>query len=211
MFESIQDKNRVGRGVRKMSISPQFNENIKEIILLTQEIAVIYEHLGAETDVLSQIQNEILELENYIKSTYDKLQMLIDDIKSIENSYLEELENGENICNNSGNEIYNNFKQDNKRSALMSSKCEEIEKELSSVHNRYALLLEKKKNLLKSMRDSEDVLHAKKKMYQSISMITWSLISESFIQGHFIPVNYPTKTETFQLQIHENSKFPNYK
>lgn len=93
----------------------------------------------------------------------------------------------------------------------MSSKCEEIEKELSSVHSRYALLLEKKKNLLKSMRDSEDVLYAKKKMYQSISMITWSLISESFIQGHFIPVNYPTKTETFQLQIHENSKFPNYK
>ncbi|XP_667284.1 hypothetical protein [Cryptosporidium hominis TU502] len=78
MFETIQDRNRVGRGVRKMSISPQFNENIKEIILLTQEIAGIYEHLGGETDVLSQIQNEIVELENYIKSTYDKLQMLID-------------------------------------------------------------------------------------------------------------------------------------
>ncbi|POM82395.1 hypothetical protein CmeUKMEL1_02180 [Cryptosporidium meleagridis] len=210
MFESIQDRNGVGRGVRKMSISPQFNENIKEIILLTQEVASIYEHLGGETNVLSQIQNEISELENYIKSTYDKLQMLIDDIKLIENSYLEELENGENICNNSGNEIYN-CKEDNKRSALMSSKCEEIEKELSNVHSRYALLLEKKKNLLKSMRDSEDVLHAKKKMYQSISMITWSLISESFIQGHFIPVNYPAKTETFQLQIHENSKFPNHK
>ncbi|KAH8584144.1 uncharacterized protein ELE39_001647 [Cryptosporidium sp. chipmunk genotype I] len=192
-----------------MSISPQVNESIKEIILLTQEITNIYENLRDETNLFSQIKNEISELENYIKSTYDKLQVLIDDIKSIENSYLKELENGENKCKNSDSEIYNYCTEDNKRSAFISLKCEEIEKELSNVHNRYALLLEKKKNLLKSMRDSENVLHAKKKMYQSISMISWSLISESFIQGHFIPVNSPTKTETFQLQINENNKVRN--
>lgn len=89
---------------------------------------------------------------------------------------------------------------------MIALKCEEFEKELSNIHDKYALLLEKKKNLLKSMRDSEDVLYAKKKMYQSISMISWSLISESFIQGHFIPINSPDKTETFQLQINEKSK-----
>ncbi|OII72036.1 uncharacterized protein cubi_01369 [Cryptosporidium ubiquitum] len=188
-----------------MSISPQINESIREIVLLTQEITNIYEHLSDEKSFLSHIKNEISELESYIKSTYDKLQILINDIKSIEGSYLKELETGENICRNNSTEIYN-FSEDNKHNALISLKCEEIERELSNIHNRYALLLDKKRNLLKSMRDSEDVLHAKKKMYQSISMISWSLISESFIQGHFIPVNSPTKTETFQLQINENSK-----
>lgn len=76
MFEAIQAGNKVG-GVAKMSISPQINENIKEIVLLTQEITNIYEDLRDETSLLSRIRNEISELECYVKSTYDRLQLLI--------------------------------------------------------------------------------------------------------------------------------------
>ncbi|KAJ1610229.1 hypothetical protein OJ253_1279 [Cryptosporidium canis] len=204
-----------------MSISSPINENIKEIVLLTQEIANIYEDSVNEASFISRISNEISELDGYVNSTYDKLNHLINgkfdslfnntttflDIKSVENSYLKELENRENVCRNSHSDILNHGMDSNKQNVAVALRCEEFEKELSDIHNRYALLLEKKKNLLKSMRDSEDVLYAKKKMYQSISMISWSLISESFIQGHFIPVNSPTKTETFQLKIDEKSKF----
>ncbi|KAJ1610197.1 hypothetical protein OIY81_1300 [Cryptosporidium canis] len=192
-----------------MSISSPINENIKEIVLLTQEIANIYEDSVNEASFISRISNEISELDGYVNSTYDKLNHLINDIKSVENSYLKELENRENVCSNSHSDILNHGMDGSKQNVAVALKCEEFEKELSDIHNRYALLLEKKKNLLKSMRDSEDVLCAKKKMYQSISMISWSLISESFIQGHFIPVNSPTKTETFQLKIDEKSKVKN--
>lgn len=117
---------------------------------------------------------------------------------------MDELQNRENKDEN--NLKVNNSNIENNLSNLFTSKCEEIERELSNIHDKYALLLEKKKQLLKSMRDSEEVLLAKKKMYQNISMISWSLISDSFIQGHFIPVNSPIKTESFQLQISEYSK-----
>lgn len=77
MFETIQAGNNVGGGVAKLSISPQKNESIKEIVLLTQEITNIYEDLRDETSLLSRIRTEISELESYIKSTYDKLQLMI--------------------------------------------------------------------------------------------------------------------------------------
>ncbi|KAF7459341.1 hypothetical protein HWI79_217 [Cryptosporidium felis] len=210
MIENTQDGSKFMRGASKLSASPLINENIKEIILLTQEITNVYDDLKEESTVLRNIKLEIFELEGYINSLYNKLQLIIKDIRLMESSYLDELESRENdmYCNGAG--LENNFcAEENKKYTIITQKCEEFERELSEIRGKYALLLEKKKNLLKSMRDSEDVLSAKKKMYQSISMISWSLISDSFIQGHFIPIHSPTRTETFQLQICEKNKVKN--
>ncbi|KAH8738940.1 hypothetical protein FG386_000806 [Cryptosporidium ryanae] len=208
MEETLNEYGKNGKSMGKMSIPPLINENSKEVILLTQEISNIFENTNEENNILNKITEEISDLEKFIVFTQNKLDLIIKEIKATEDSYIRELENIGNNRANFAENVRVSIVEDNK-CAMITSRCEEIEKELSNIHDKYALLLEKKKQLLKSMRNSEEVLQAKKKMYQSISMISWSLISDSFIQGHFIPVNSPTRTESFQLQIGEDRKVSN--
>ncbi|KAK6589788.1 hypothetical protein RS030_1170 [Cryptosporidium xiaoi] len=209
MSETLQEYAINRKSMSKTSISPLVSENSKEIVLLTQEMSNIFENIDEENNILNKMVNEILDLEKFITLTREKLDLIIKDIKSTEDSYIRELENIRNNKTNFSENDRISIVEENNKCAIITSRCEEIEKELSNIHDKYALLLEKKKQLLKSMKNSEEILQAKKKMYQSISMISWSLISDSFIQGHFIPVNSPIRTESFQLEIGEYRKVSN--
>ncbi|KAH7647388.1 hypothetical protein FG379_003055 [Cryptosporidium bovis] len=209
MSETLQEYGINRKSMGKTSISPLVSENSKEIVLLTQEMSNIFENIDEENNILNKMVNEILDLEKFITLTREKLGLIIKEIKSTEDSYIKELENIRNNKTNLSENDRISIVEENNKCAIITSRCEEIEKELSNIHDKYALLLEKKKQLLKSMKNSEEILQAKKKMYQSISMISWSLISDSFIQGHFIPVNSPIRTESFQLEIGEHRKVSN--
>ncbi|EEA05882.1 uncharacterized protein CMU_016310 [Cryptosporidium muris RN66] len=189
----------------KRSISAS-NESFRDINYMIQEVVNEFSDFKSEDETLSKLTAEINKLDKYISNVYDILKDSVENIRKNEEAYKKELEN-----TNFENSISFNTKDSNEEEKCyqLSKYCEEIELELSRIHNQHAILLEKKKQLLKSMRDSEEMFIAKRKMYQNISSISWSSISELSLKGHFIPPNAPHFTESFQLQLSENNRITN--